>query len=159
MSGGREYPERPVVGVGGVVVRDTAVLLVERAHEPSAGQWSLPGGAVELGETLEEAVVGELREETGLSVQVLELVEAFERITRDESNRPRYHYVLLDYLCEPLDGHLRPGSDVRAVAWVRPEEFAAYQLSAKASAVCEKGLALFRRRGPLRRSRSSRTCR
>lgn len=141
MSGRREHPEWPVVGVGGVVLRDGAVLLVKRASEPLAGQWSLPGGAVELGETLEEAVVRELREETGLTVRVLALVEAFERITRDEAERPRYHYVLLDYLCEPLSGSLQAGSDVTAVAWARPEEFAAYQLSAKAVAVCQKALA------------------
>ncbi len=146
MSSSREYPQRPVVGVGGVVVREGRVLLVERASEPLAGQWSLPGGAVELGETLEEAVVRELREETGLAVRVLELVEAFERITRDESSRPRYHYVLLDYLCEALEGEPRPGSDVRAVAWAAPEEFPGYKLTAKAEEVCRKALALWRRR-------------
>lgn len=146
MSGRREYPERPVVGVGAVVLRDGAVLLVERAQEPLAGQWTLPGGAVELGETLEEAVVRELREETGMTVRVLELVEAFDRITRDDESRARYHYVLLDYLCEPVGGELRAGSDARAAAWVRPEEFARYRLSEKARAVCEKALALHRRR-------------
>lgn len=146
MSGRREYPERPVVGVGGVVIQDGAVLLVQRRSEPLAGQWSLPGGAVELGETLEEAVVRELREETGLTVRVLELVEAFERITRDETGRPRYHYVLLDYRCEPLSGTLQAGSDVAAAAWVRPEEFAAYRLSVKATEVCQKALARSRSR-------------
>src|SRR3989344_7448935 len=116
MAGRREYPERPMVGVGGVVIRDTRVLLVQRASEPLAGQWSLPGGAVELGETLEEAVVRELKEETGLTVRLVKLVEAFERIIRDDSGRPRYHYVLLDYLCEPVEGSARPGSDVQARA-------------------------------------------
>ena len=146
MSERREYPDRPVVGVGGVVIRDAAVLLVQRASEPLAGQWSLPGGVVELGETLEEAVVRELREETGLTVRVLELVEAFERITRDDAARPRYHFVLLDYLCEPLTGITRPGSDVQAVAWARPEEFTTYHLSDKAIAVCQKASALYRDR-------------
>ena len=143
---GREYPDRPVVGVGGVVVRDGQVLLVKRAREPLAGQWSLPGGAVELGETLEEAVVRELREETGLTVRVLTLVEAFERIMRDPSARPRYHYVLLDYLCEANSGEARAGSDVTAVAWARAEEFSVYQLSEKAREVCLKALELARRR-------------
>lgn len=138
MAGRREYPERPVVGVGGVVLRDGRVLLVQRASEPLAGQWSLPGGAVELGETLEEAVVRELKEETGLAVRVVELVEAFERIIRDDAGRPRYHYVLLDYLCEPGEGAARAGSDVRAVAWAAPEEFDRYALSEKARAVCRK---------------------
>lgn len=145
MSRGREYPERPVVGVGGVVIRDGAVLLVQRAAEPLAGRWSLPGGVVELGETLEEAVVRELREETGLTVRVLELVEAFERITRDDKGRARYHYVLLDYLCQLVSGRAQAGSDVQAVAWVRPEEFGAYELSAKATAVCDRALLLARR--------------
>lgn len=159
MNGGREYPQHPVVGVGGVVVREGAVLLVKRAAEPLAGHWSLPGGVVELGETLEEAVVRELQEETRLTVQVLELVEAFERITRDDAGRPRYHYVLLDYLCEPLRGTPRPYSDVTAVAWVRPEEFGLYELSSKARLVCEKALAMAARRGLASScSRPSRTC-
>jgi len=143
----REYPERPIVGVGGVVVREGAVLLVQRAAEPLKGHWTLPGGAVEPGETLIEAVQRELREETGLEVRVLEMVEVFERITRDESNRPRYHYVLIDYLCEALDGKPQPSSDVTAVAWARPEEFPRYQLSEKATAVIQKALALARRGG------------
>lgn len=146
MSSRREYPERPVVGVGGVVIRDGAVLLVQRASEPLAGQWSLPGGAVELGETLEEAVERELREETGLTVRVLGLVEAFERIVRDAQKRPRYHYVLLDYLCEPVAGEARAGSDVKAVAWARPEEFDRYALSEKARAVCRRAFELWERR-------------
>ncbi len=148
MSGQREYPDRPIVGVGGVVIRDGQVLLVQRAQEPLSGKWTLPGGAVELGETLEEAVVRELREETGLEVRVLELVEAFERIARDGSDRPRYHYVLLDYLCVPVSGELLAGSDVAAADWVRPEEFARYQVSEKARAICEKALALLRRHSP-----------
>lgn len=144
MSEGREYPQRPVAGVGGVVVRDGAVLLVKRAAEPLRGRWSLPGGVVELGETLEEAVVRELKEETHLTVRVLGLVEAFDRITRDSEGRTRYHYVLLDFLCEALDLNPVAGSDVDAVAWVRPEEFAAYELGPHAQRVCEKALAMAR---------------
>lgn len=143
MSRRREYPERPVVGVGGVVVRDGAVLLVQRAHDPLAGQWTIPGGAVEVGETLREAVARELLEETGLHVRVFELVDAFERIIPDEAGRTRYHYVLLDYLCEPVSGDLRASSDVRDAAWVRPEDFERYQLNEKGRAVCEKALTLY----------------
>lgn len=142
----REYPERPIVGVGAVVVRDGAVLLVQRAGEPLKGQWTLPGGAVELGETLTEALQRELREETGLEVRVLDLIEVFERIHRDPDGTPRYHYVLIDYLCQPVDGTARAGSDVSAVAWAHPVEFSRYQLSEKATAVIQKGLELDRAR-------------
>lgn len=142
----REYPDRPIVGVGGVVVEDGAVLLVKRAGEPLKGQWSLPGGAVELGETLTEAVARELREETGLEVRLLDIVEVFERISRDADERTRYHYVLIDYLCEPTGGKARAGSDVAAVAWARPEELARYQLTDKATAVIQKALELHRAR-------------
>ncbi|MFQ5695041.1 MAG: NUDIX hydrolase [Terriglobia bacterium] len=146
MSGRREYPDRPLVGVGAVVVRDGCVLLVQRAHEPLAGQWSLPGGVVEAGETLTEAVRRELLEETGLRVRVLELVETLDRISRDGSGRVRYHYVILDYLCEADRGEAMPGSDVQAAAWVRPEDFARYRLSAPAVEVCKKALARARSR-------------
>lgn len=141
---GREYPRRPVVGVGGVVVRDGAVLLVKRAVEPLRGRWSLPGGAVELGETLEAAVARELKEETDITVRVRGLVEVFDRITPDPDGRTRYHYVLLDFLCEPMEGNPVAGSDVDAVAWARPEEFAAYELGPHAQRVCEKALAMAR---------------
>lgn len=142
----REYPDRPIVGVGGVVVHDGAVLLVQRAAEPLKGQWSLPGGAVELGETLVEAVQRELREETGLEVKVLDIVEVFERISRDAERSIRYHYVLIDYLCEPVSGAARAASDVTAVAWARPEELASYQLTEKATGVIQKAFRLYRAR-------------
>jgi 8-oxo-dGTP diphosphatase len=143
----REFPDRPIVGVGGVVVRDGAVLLVERGVEPLKGQWSLPGGAVELGETLLEAVRRELREETSLEVTVLDMVEVFDRISPGpEPRRPRYHYVLIDYLCESLTGQARPGSDVAAVAWARPDQLPQYQLTPTAAGVIEKALRLYRAR-------------
>lgn len=157
MSRSREYPDRPIVGVGGVVVRDGAVLLVQRAREPLEGEWTIPGGAVEVGETLKDAVARELKEETGLEVRVLDLVDSFERIVPDEAGRARFHYVLLDYLCEPVSGDPVASSDVRDVAWVRPEDFARYRLNEKGRAVCEKALALHRRARSA--SRPSRTAR
>jgi len=100
----REYPDAPIAGVGAVVVRDSPsgekqVLLVRRAQEPLKGQWSLPGGAVELGETLEEAICREVLEETGLVIRTVDVVEAFDRISRDPQGRVRFHYVLVDFLC------------------------------------------------------------
>jgi len=119
---GREYPETPLVGVGAVVVKDGRVLLVRRGHEPSKGQWSLPGGMLELGEGLMAGAVREVEEETGLLVEVVELVELLDRIHRD-GERVRYHYVIADYLCRVVDGELRAASDAEAVRWVEHSEW------------------------------------
>jgi 8-oxo-dGTP diphosphatase len=105
----REYPEAPIAGVGAVIVAAEAaqgpkVLLIRRAQEPLQGQWSLPGGAVELGETLEEAIRREALEETGLAIEVVDVVKAFDRIARDGEGRVRYHYVLVDFLCRVMGG-------------------------------------------------------
>jgi len=126
----RRYPERPLVGVGAVIIERSRVLLVERGQPPQQGQWSLPGGLLEVGERLEEAVRREVREETGLEVEVLSLAGVFERIVPDAGGRPEYHYVLLDYLCRPCGGALRPSSDVTAAAWVSPVELPQYPLTA-----------------------------
>ena len=92
----RQYPERPIVGVGAVIIDDGKVLLIRRRYEPLAGQWSLPGGAVDIGETLEAATAREMKEETGLDVEVGPVIEVFDRIIKDEDERVRYHYVLVD---------------------------------------------------------------
>src|SRR5271166_4852394 len=109
MKSSREYPERPIVGIGGVVIHGDRALLIRRGSEPLLGQWSIPGGSLEVGETLEEGVARELLEEAGVEVRVAELIEVFERIDQtvptrrvDEQERPRYHYVIVDYLCERL---------------------------------------------------------
>jgi 8-oxo-dGTP diphosphatase len=139
----RAYPERPFVGVGAVIVDETArVVLVKRRFEPLAGQWSLPGGAVDVGETLEACVVREMREETGLDVEVGRVIEVFDRITHDGEGRVQYHYVLVDYVCRPLGGTLAAASDVADVAWVAAEGLAAYRLTDKATAVVAQGIAL-----------------
>ena len=116
MSDTREYPGAPVVGVGAIVFQDEKVLLVRRGREPLKGEWSLPGGRLELGEHLEAAVVREVREETGLSVRVVRHAETLERIFREEE-RVRYHYVLVDFLCEVTGGKLLCGDDAADAAW------------------------------------------
>ena len=118
----REFPEAPLAGVGAVVVCRGRVLLVQRATEPARGQWSLPGGLVEIGESLADAVVREVREETGLTVEPVELIELLERIHR-EGERVRYHYVIADYLCRVTGGELRAGSDAAQVRWVERAEW------------------------------------
>lgn len=117
----REFPEMPLVGVGAVIVDQGRVLLVRRGGEPLKGQWSLPGGLLELGESLTAGVVREVMEETGLTVEIVELVELLDRIHRD-GERVRYHYVIADYLCGVSGGELKAASDADAVRWVeRPE--------------------------------------
>jgi ADP-ribose pyrophosphatase YjhB (NUDIX family) len=138
----RTYPDRPYVGVGAVIVDDGKVLLVKRKYEPLAGRWSLPGGAVEVGETLEGSLVREMVEETGLDVEVGPVIEVFDRITRDEDGRVRYHFVLVDYLCWPAGGVLEAGSDVADAVFAAPGELDAYDLTAKAMAVIVRALEL-----------------
>ncbi|MBI3050639.1 MAG: NUDIX hydrolase [Acidobacteria bacterium] len=140
----REYPERPIVGVGAVIVRGGEVLIVRRRYEPLAGRWSLPGGTLELGETLEAGVAREMLEETGLEVEVGPVIEVFDRILLDETRRVRYHFVLVDYLCWPVGGELRPGSDVDRAVFVRPADLGPYDLTAKARAVIDRALELAR---------------
>ena len=96
MTGRREYPERPVVGVGGVVIVEERTLLIRRGHPPLEGEWSIPGGTLEVGETLLDAVRRELLEETGIEVRVGELIEAFERIFPDGDGQPKCHFVIVD---------------------------------------------------------------
>ena len=143
----REYPEQPLVGVGGVVVREGRVLLVQRAREPLKGLWSLPGGLVEVGETLEEALARELREETALSVEAGPLLVVLDRIIKDDVGAIRYHYVLIDYLCTQVEGMAAAGSDVGAVAWVMPGDVASYGISGRTAEVIEQGLKLAANRG------------
>lgn len=163
MSSGREtreYPARPVVGVGAVVLATGAdrlqtgvvvpaggsgIVLVRRRFEPLAGQWSLPGGAVEVGETLEAAAAREVLEETGLIVDVGPAIEVFDRIMRDpSSSRVRYHYVLVDYVCRIRGGRLQAGSDVSDAVIADPDDLASFALTDKAREVIARGLRLAR---------------
>lgn len=146
----REYPEAPIVGVGAVIVEGNCVVLVRRGQEPLKGEWSLPGGALELGETLEQGIVREVREETGLQVEVVSVVEVLDRIVADEADaepevgdvaRIRYHYVLIDYLCRVSGGELAASSDAADARWVAREELnghSIYQLAPITASVIEK---------------------
>ena len=118
----REFPETPLLGVGAVIVDRGRVLLVQRGTEPARGQWSLPGGLVEIGESLSNAVAREVCEETGLNVEPVELIELLDRIYR-EGERVRYHYVIADYLCCVKGGELCAGSDAAQVRWVERSEW------------------------------------
>lgn len=144
MNDRRKYPGRPYVGVGAVIVADGKVLIVKRKYDPLAGQWSIPGGAVELGETLEDCVAREMQEETGLEIAVGPVVEVFDRITRDENGGVRYHFVLVDYLCWPVGGALKAGSDVADARFVDPASLEEYGLTPKASEVIARALELDR---------------
>lgn len=117
----REYPDSPIVAVGAFIVKDGKVLLVQRGHEPRKGLWTVPGGVVELGETLHEAIKREIMEETGLEIEVGEVVTVVDRITPGETG-PRYHYVIIDYAAHWLAGEAGPLTDVDAVRWATPEE-------------------------------------
>ena len=139
----RAYPDRPFVGVGAVIVDAAArVLLVKRRFEPLAGQWSLPGGAVDVGETLQACVIREVLEETGLEVEVGPVIEVFDRIMHDADGRVQYHYVLVDYVCRPVGGTLTAASDVADVAWVEAGGLAEFCLTDKAMAVIAQGFSL-----------------
>ena len=146
MTGRREYPERPMVGVGGVVIVGGRALLIRRGSPPLEGQWSIPGGMLEIGEALSDGVRRELFEETAIEVKVLELIEVFERITRDESEHVKYHFVIADYLCEMVGGEAQAASDVTDVAWVREGDLEKYSLTVTATRVIRKAFEMARAR-------------
>src|SRR6266480_56574 len=153
MTTSREYPDRPVVGIGGVIIDQGRTLLIRRGSEPLLGEWSIPGGTLELGESLEEGVARELLEETGIEVRVLELIELFDRVYLEDGSagadvkrRPRFHFVIADYLCERIGGDPRAGSDVTDVAFAREEELARFHLTETATRVLKKAFAMDRAR-------------
>ena len=146
----REYPAAPIAGVGAIVVsaeEPARVLVVRRGREPMRGIWSLPGGVLELGETLHEGVRREIKEETGLDVEVVAHIETFERTSRDDDGRVRYHYVISDWLCRVTGGELQCGDDADAAEWLTETEIVQNTrcpMDAFARAVVAKALAIHR---------------
>jgi 8-oxo-dGTP diphosphatase len=147
-----------MIGVGGVVIDDGRTLLIRRGSHPLKGEWSIPGGLFEVGETLEQGVVRELAEETGLEIRVVELIEVFERIfpappnadgTPGDPARPQYHFVILDYLCEKGGGRLSAGSDAQEFAWAREEELPKFDLTVAVNRVLRKAFAMARERAKI----------
>jgi ADP-ribose pyrophosphatase YjhB (NUDIX family) len=135
----REYPDRPLLGVGGVIIHEGRVLIVRRASEPLKGEWSIPGGLVELGEKLAEAVQREVHEETGLLIEPGEVLELFDSIWRDAEGRCQYHYVLVDYLCHVTGGELQAATDVSEVRWATETEIPSFNLRTATESVIRKG--------------------
>ena len=138
----RRYPSRPIVGIGAVTFIDGKVLLIRRRFEPMAGHWSLPGGGLELGETLRDGLTREMKEETGLDVEVGPVLDVFDRITRDPDGRVRFHYVLVDYLCRAAGGTLAPGSDVSEVTLADPANLARFDLTDQTLDVIRRAMAV-----------------
>ena len=138
----RVYPDRPFVGVGAVVLAAQDIVLVKRRFEPLADEWSLPGGALELGETMTIGVAREIREETSLQVEVGPVIDVLDRIVRDDAGQVQYHYVLVDFLCRVVGGTLAPGSDVSQAVLAAPNALEEYRLTSKARAVITRGLAM-----------------
>ena len=135
----REYPDRPLIGVGAIIIDRGRALVVRRATEPLKGEWSIPGGLLELGETLRTGVVREAKEETGLDVVPIEVLEVYDRIVSDAEGRTQYHYVLIDYLCELAGGELKAASDASEVRWITREELESFPIADSAEEVIRKG--------------------
>jgi 8-oxo-dGTP diphosphatase len=135
----REFPEVPLVGVGAIIIEDARIVLVKRGHPPLQAEWSIPGGVLEVGELVREAVIREAREETGLTVDPGELLGVYDRVLRDTEQRVQYHYVLIDFLCRRVAGDLTAASDAAEVGWFRREELPALKLAEDTLDVICKG--------------------
>jgi 8-oxo-dGTP diphosphatase len=140
----REFPESPLVGVGSIIIEADRVVLVKRAHPPIQGQWSIPGGVLEVGELVREAAIREAREETGLIVEPGELLGVYDRVLRNPEKRVQYHYVLIDFLCRLVGGSLLAASDAAEARWFTREELPPLKLAEDTWDVIEKGFAKLR---------------
>jgi 8-oxo-dGTP diphosphatase len=137
----REFPEMPLIGVGAIIIEGDRVVLVKRAHPPLQAQWSIPGGVLEIGELVREACTREAREETGLTVEPIELLGVYDRVLRNPEQRVQYHYVLIDFLCRRVAGDLSAASDAAAVRWFTPKELPEMKLAEDTMDVIQKGFA------------------
>src|SRR5579863_97211 len=137
----REYPEQPLVGVGAIIIENSRVVLVKRAHPPLQEQWSIPGGVLEVGELVRAAAVREAREETGLIVEPGELLGVYDRVLRDSAGRVQYHYVLVDFLCRRAGGELQAADDAAEVRWFSRQQLPELSLAEDTLEVIEKGFA------------------
>jgi 8-oxo-dGTP diphosphatase len=137
----REYPEAPVVAVGVIIRRDDQIVLIRRAKEPSAGRWTFPGGAIELGESLQEAARREAWEETGLLVDVGEVAAVVDNVLRDNAGRVQYHYVIVDFFARPVGGSLQPDTDVSEARWARLSDLEGLDMTEKAGQLARDLLA------------------
>ncbi len=135
----REYPASPLVGVGAIIIEDGRVVLVKRGHPPLQGEWSIPGGVLEVGEMLREAAVREAREETGLTVETRDLLGVFDRVLKDPKGETLYHYVLIDFLCRRISGELKGASDAEEARWFTQEEAAQVPLAKDTAEVVRLG--------------------
>jgi 8-oxo-dGTP diphosphatase len=135
----REYPNQPLVGVGAIIIEGNRVALVKRGHPPLAGEWSIPGGVLEVGETLRDAAVREALEETGLRVETSDLLGVFDRVLRDDAGRTQYHYVLIDFLCRRVAGEPQPAGDATEARWFTREEAAMLSLAKDTAEVIRLG--------------------
>jgi ADP-ribose pyrophosphatase YjhB (NUDIX family) len=141
----REYPSRPFVAVGGLIFKGEKALLVRRAKDPGRGQWSIPGGAIEVGETLHQALSREMREETNLAVEIGPLVEAVDRIVHDAEGNVMFHYIVVDYLCFAPAEEPRPGSDVSEVCFASAKDWPGFGLDRLALDTLHKALDMVRK--------------
>jgi 8-oxo-dGTP diphosphatase len=140
----REYPERPIAAVGAAVCHSGRVLIVQRGKAPSKGVWTVPGGAVDLGETMRQAAAREVKEECGIEVEVGEAVGILDNVVHDEQGRVRYHYAIVDFAARYTSGELCPSDELMDAAWVTPAEFDAYDVPTKAREVLLNALGLYR---------------
>jgi 8-oxo-dGTP diphosphatase len=136
----RAYPERPIVAVGAAVCRGEHVLVVQRGREPSLGRWTLPGGAVDLGERMRDAAAREVREECGIEVEIGEVVAILDNIVHDEDGAVRYHYAIVDFAARYLGGQLAPNEELTGAAWITPAQFDRYDVAPKARAALRDAL-------------------